>query len=474
MGGQGDAQRGGGQLRVVGGGEPRGRLLDVPPAADRVPYEEGQRPAVQGGVGGAGEQRRGGDPEQFAVGPGRGVRGGPQSVGDGGDAARGARVDGPAGHAAADSAGVLLGESGEQFVGALVSVGDQGVDEGVGVALAVRVQQGLGGRGDGRGGQGRQPPVVDEPGAQQGLRGPGVGHQELTGGSQEPVVAARAVRHHEPPQQIGPLLGGQRERRPEPRPEVLRHPPLPGSLDDPPGEHPEHPEVRRAVGQPEQRLAEQPHRPPRGQRGARVRACARPVGAARGGSAGAGRGRVLPGRAPRTGRRGVRGGGVRGGRGGGLRDVLGGGARRGRSARPTARTRRGDVLRRVPHTERSGATGWAARPRLAALRPVVNQACRVLSIGRPLLARDPRFRLGRRFTRRQELVRGLDQTRQPTGQFVRTPVPGKVQQRLDDGSDAVLGDGQRPGNRRRSSGRHSAPRVRGGLRGAIPLVRRPV
>ncbi|MBL0804837.1 hypothetical protein G6539_33405, partial [Streptomyces albidoflavus] len=142
--------------------------------------------------------------------------------------------------------------------------------------------------------------------------------------------------------------------------------------------------------------------------------------------------------------------------------------------RGVAESGRGGGHRRVPHTERSGATGWAARPRLTALRPVVNQACRVLSIGRPLLARDPRFRLGRRFTRRQELVRGLDQTRQPTGQFVRTPVPGKVQQRLDDGSDAVLGDGQRPGNRRRSSGRHSAPRVRGGLRGAIPLVRRPV
>lgn len=468
--GQGGAQGGGGQLRVLGGGEPRGRLLDVPPAADRVADEQGQRPAVQRGVGGAGEQRRGGDPKQFAVGLGRRVRGGPEAVGDGGDAACGARVDGPAGHTAADSARVLLGEGGEQFVGTLMPVGDQGVDEGVRVALAVRVQQGLGGRGDGRRGQGKQPPVVAEPGAQQWLRGPGVGPQELTGGSQEPVVAARAVRHHEPPQQIGPLLSGQRERRPEPRPEVLGHPRSRARSTIHPASTRSTPRYgvqsgSRSSVSPSSRTA---HHGASAGRGSR----AGPAPSVRRGAAARARGVAAFSQVTRP----VRGGAEEPAADGAEGSVTGSAV--GRDAAVPLRPPRGpgDSAPSVAPRPPDGTGPSARLPAPASAPPTTPSTTRVARSR----SGDPCWR-GTHASGSAEASPAVRNSSAASirpasrmGQFVRTPVPGEVQQSLDHGPDAVPGNGQRPGDGRHSSGHRVTPPVRGGPRGRIPLVRRPV
>ncbi|POX35941.1 hypothetical protein C3486_36170, partial [Streptomyces sp. Ru73] len=175
------------------------------------------------------QERAGGPAEQFAVRVAGGMRGGGQCVRGGGRPARGPVVAGPAVHGAAERRGLVLGEGGEEFVGARVRGGGQRLGEGVGRATPVGVQQGLRGSGDGRllgrsavgwtvhagrrepvdapagligpvGQRGtaaplRSPPhgprpalqraLVVEPAAEQGLHAPGVGAQQRRRESEE-------------------------------------------------------------------------------------------------------------------------------------------------------------------------------------------------------------------------------------------------------------------------------------------------
>lgn len=143
--------------------EPLQGARQIGVAGLRVAHEEGERGAVPGAVGGAGQQGERGVAQQGAIGVGGDVRGDPQRVGDGGRAAGGALVVGPAVDGAAQRGRLLVGEHGEEFVGVRVRAVGEGLGEVVDGAVPVRVEERLGRGGDGRVGQGGQRPRVVEP-----------------------------------------------------------------------------------------------------------------------------------------------------------------------------------------------------------------------------------------------------------------------------------------------------------------------
>src|SRR5690606_24976012 len=186
------------------------------PAAG-VADQQGEGPAVGGGVVVAVEEDEGGVAEQGAVGAVPDVGDHPQPVGHGRGPAGGALVAGPPVDGPAHGGGFLLGEDAQQLAGPAVRAVGECLGEGVGGAVAVGVQQRLRCRRHGRVRGGGQRPVVVEP-ADQLRDGPdGVGGEQPGGGVEEAGagLAGRAVGVDEPPQEGEAGVRLQREGAPE-------------------------------------------------------------------------------------------------------------------------------------------------------------------------------------------------------------------------------------------------------------------
>ncbi|MFE2252137.1 hypothetical protein ACFXC2_36230, partial [Streptomyces lavendulae] len=166
-------------------------------------------------------------------------------------AAAGAHGAGPALDGAGQGGGLVLGEDGEQFVGAGVAGADEGLGEVVDGHGPVGVQEGLGGGGHGGAGAAAQPAFVGEPGADQGQDEPGGADEAAGGGLQVVVVGGQQAA-----QQVEPVGLGQPEPVPEPAAE------LPGArAGHVLGEGVQDGEVGGGVGGAEQGAAQQPGGP---------------------------------------------------------------------------------------------------------------------------------------------------------------------------------------------------------------------
>ncbi|MFD9354283.1 hypothetical protein [Streptomyces sp. NPDC060031] len=182
-----------------------------------------------------------------------GVRGGGEPVGGGSDAPPGALVVGPAVGGPAQRGGLVLREHREQLVGAGVRGGDEGLGEVVHGEAAVGVRERLGGGGDGGSGAAEQPPLVGEPGAEQGLYEPGVADEAATRGGEVAVVAGE-----HPAEQVEAVGLGQAQPVPEPAAELL----LTAGVGDVLGQGVQDGQERPGGGGAQQGLVQQPRRRP--------------------------------------------------------------------------------------------------------------------------------------------------------------------------------------------------------------------
>lgn len=164
--------------------------------------------------------------------------------------AHAAAVAGPALDSPAQRGRIVLGQRGEQLVGARVDGRDEGVGQIVDGEVTTGEEESLRGGGDGGPHRhtvlGGQRALIGEPATEQGLHDPGPGDEPPGHHIQEPLLAAvpalvttrdgpapptvavavppvsarRAVRGHQPPQQVDPVRLGQPQPPPEPRSEL--------------------------------------------------------------------------------------------------------------------------------------------------------------------------------------------------------------------------------------------------------------
>ncbi len=269
MGGQGGHQRLGGHLRIPGDEAPQG-VREMTGPGPRVADQHGQRPAVQGGVLGPGEQGQRRVAQQVAVGVRAHVPGGEAAVGDRGAPAGRPMVVGPAVDGAAERGGLLLREHREQFRGLGVGAVHQRLGEVVEPPVAVGVEQRLGGHGDRGVRGGGQRTVVVEPVGELPLGGGGVLGEQPCDRLEPAAAGARRSGDHQAVQQPEAFPGVQRHGGPEVGAELLRGGlPLPLAGGDPVGEQAQQRGVRGGVGEAEEGAGQQPGGPPGVGRGLR-------------------------------------------------------------------------------------------------------------------------------------------------------------------------------------------------------------